>query len=836
MSIPPDASDTTGQPTYILASRTQPAYSTVQTLPGVQHILLLPRVSKACILCNGTLTFYTLPELSPAFGGKIKQGDCTWVGGLDRNQDEETSETSDGVVIVICLKQKLRVIRIGDQARKIRDIELGGVVDLQRRDDLACVADSKSYSLLDVVNQRKIDLFPISSAGQPEDDAPNPADEWSSTTATRPVSRSFSARSPARGDGRRDLRGPRGHERISSLGSSPRNIDRLRPDSPSPWPARNSSRGSPSPTPDQRAQSPSVGSADNKPLPEPPAQETAPRTQQTKILEPLKPHIASPSPNEFLLTTGTTLTDPGVGMFVNLDGDVVRGTIEFSHYPESLVIDNQKADPNLPSNSSEEGFVLAVVSRNTGGTKTKALEFQRWDVASDENMRSKGWLDLPPRQSDDGGVLSHRSVGLRHAVAEGNFTITEISNALSLRRLPLSTLSSKQEQQDAKRNQEEDQIVSRFGTISARILLFAVDRIWWAMRNPLVIQLDSRLNGAITVGKAENEPTMIRREQVEHVINDIRGQEARNEFDFFTLNYIRQKASLLLLMDLIIRTAADTVAFEHDKRATQDALISSDIDPRIVLLLIPVFSDEVVEGPQGIWIPGGVKQLVDAFNQNFDKGSVRREIRGAFGDNLLQVIKQYLFHWRRKKGFGSVMDEEQVFQTVDAALLHLLLLQDSNSPRGPATAGSVRAELNDVVDRGVECFDRGVALLEQHKRLYVLSRLYQSRKMVSQVLATWRRILEGEPDEGGEMIDGEQDVRRYLTRLRDAALVKEYGTWLANRNPKLGVQVFADDNSRTKFTPAEAAELLKAKAPAAVKHYLEHLVFGKNVSWAPFPS
>ncbi|KAK3045341.1 hypothetical protein LTS18_014001, partial [Coniosporium uncinatum] len=150
------------------------------------------------------------------------------------------------------------------------------------------------------------------------------------------------------------------------------------------------------------------------------------------------------------------------------------------------------------------------------------------------------------------------------------------------------------------------------------------------------------------------------------------------------------------------------------------------------------------------------------------------------------------------------------------------------TPRGPASAGTVRAELNAVVDNGIDCFDRGIQLLEQFKRLYVLSRLYQSKKQASNVLATWRRILDGEEDRGGDFIDGENELRKYLTKIRDKNVMKEYGTWLANRRPKLGVQVFADDHARVTFAPSEALELLRERAPAAVKEYLEYLVFGKK--------
>jgi hypothetical protein len=66
-------------------------------------------------------------------------------------------------------------------------------------------------------------------------------------------------------------------------------------------------------------------------------------------------------------------------------------------------------------------------------------------------------------------------------------------------------------------------------------------------------------------------------------------------------------------------------------------------------------------------------------------------------------------------------------------------------------------------------------------------------------------------------------------KIRDVQLVEEYGSWLAARNPKLGVQVFADGNSRVQLDPSEVISLLKRSAPNSVQDYLEHLVFTKNV-------
>jgi hypothetical protein len=124
VQIPPDPSDTSGRPSFILASRLQPAFHNPPTpaRPGIQQILLLPTVSKACVLCNWTVTFYSLPELSPVF--EIAQiRSCNWIGGLDLNADQNRGPQdgrSRSVTVLLSLNKKIRVIRIGDEPRAIK--------------------------------------------------------------------------------------------------------------------------------------------------------------------------------------------------------------------------------------------------------------------------------------------------------------------------------------------------------------------------------------------------------------------------------------------------------------------------------------------------------------------------------------------------------------------------------------------------------------------------------------------------------------------------------------------------------------------------------------------
>lgn len=114
--IPPDPTDKSGTPVFISASRTSPySVASGSSNVGVQQILLLPRVGKACILCNGTVSFYSLPELSPAFGS-AQAKNCNWVGGNDLNEPRIWDNEAT-VTILLSLQRKIQVVKIGRDSR-----------------------------------------------------------------------------------------------------------------------------------------------------------------------------------------------------------------------------------------------------------------------------------------------------------------------------------------------------------------------------------------------------------------------------------------------------------------------------------------------------------------------------------------------------------------------------------------------------------------------------------------------------------------------------------------------------------------------------------------------
>ncbi|UNI24441.1 hypothetical protein JDV02_010184 [Purpureocillium takamizusanense] len=865
VKIPPDPSDRSARAIFILASRLSPPYveppgAASNTRPGIQQILLLPMVGKACILCNSTATFYSLPELSPVSGtGQVKN--CNWIGGVDLN--EAPTESATEVTILLSLKRRIQVVRIGEGIQALRNIDYAGSSFTLRRDSIACVADARSYALLDVERRLKIPLMSISSL-----DEPPPPEQVGQVQSLSSDSAGGIIRSASSAESR-PTSTTQSHSRSVSLGAPMSGQPHIQEPGQAQSQAAEPQQSSP-PAPSSSPHPPNESSDApphvDKPLPAAPPEALAtvhpferPVTPQPAIF--LTPHIASPTPDEFLVVIGTSASDPGIGMFVSLDGDTTRSTLEFEHYPRQIAVDGKQAE--MASSRSghgeeEEGYVLASMTKHaTDDTGTvHGLEIQRWDAGEEANPE-RHWLE--PRD-----FKNSNPYGIRSLVGRDEIHFEEIVEKLSLTRfspfagpieasttslkssdsrtaLSIERLSKERElferddSQDeeslpdgweAARKSEGEEFTRRLAKVEVGLAVWCGEQIWWAARNPSIVQLDSALDASCPYGCTD--PRAIDRHAIFTMLGSIRGRDARTELEFLTLGYLRQKAGLLLLISLFTSSEADRLS-DGEMSALEEVLVDSKLDPRVVLSLIPGVRNELVDGRRGTWIYGGVRTVAEAFLQN---ASFEETTKGGISSVSLRVmnfLRRFLSAWRKMKGFGSVPDEHEVFRTVDAALLTVLLELDQPSRRGNTSSSAVRSELNDLVDKGVDCFDRAVDLLESYHRLFILSRLYQSRKRSSDVLATWRRIVEGERDDGHELVDGERRVRDYLRKISSQSLVQEYGIWLARRNPKLGVQVFAEDGARApKFEPGLAVEILRKEAPDAVKYYLEHLVFGKG--------
>ncbi|RPA93629.1 hypothetical protein L873DRAFT_1815604 [Choiromyces venosus 120613-1] len=866
-TLAPGASVEPPKQMYILASRPQPPPTpTVPTIPPyIKKIIVLPTTSTALVLSSaGFLSFYTLPEFTP-LSGAPKLKDVAFIGGQDLNEvDEERIAAAEGrqvdagrgKLFVVLAKGKLRIIRIGDTARLIKDIELKArAVEAVRRNMIVCIATAENYALVDVDNIRQIPLFPISSI--PPSDSPSPTKSGpdtpqslsqtsgshvrntsrshpprtssltprerrnSSATASKESSATIHNRSSSTGSvrGQTSRQSSRGKIPTARGGKSASKPTHLSPPSPtssrplSPSassqpssPTARSETGLAAPSSSSKASSvassttPSPGSTSpTKTTPIGP--KFSVKTEALISKGPLIPHVASPSPSEFLLTTGTTWEDPGVGLFVNVEGDVTRGTISFEKYPDDVLVQGP--------------WVIAVVA-------SRAIEVQRWnmDDGESEGIEGRGVLEM-----DDNGCRLGLSetIGLPGRVVGAAMAMLRLE-MLHLR--PGPDLENNESPELRRRNNEERIIAERISTVESSVVAFKGKRICALVETPLVLRLDSLLptfNDGTPKTRIRNTLKTLRK---------IDAIEPTTERGFHEVSYIRQKCGMLLLGELLrLETFEGTDIQPDEIILSEEALIESAVDPRVVLAMFGGgFIEDIVLGEGGVWVYGGIRLV-------FDEICARRAERqvGYQRDTLL-LLKRYLAVWRRKKGFGSIADEKEVFATVDVALIRVLLMLDSPEylPQKGFTMvseGNVRGELYALVDQDVDEFEAISNLLRSFGRLYVLSILLQNMKMYREVLVTWKKILE-EGDKAGEFEDGEEKVRNYLLKLKDRSLVEEFGKWLATRNPKLGTQVFSDDKAKAKFEPEKVLEILKEHAPTAVRSYVSQLVEKGNKKYA----
>jgi vacuolar protein sorting-associated protein 3 len=760
-------------------------------------------------------------------------------------------------------------------------IDLPGTIHAARQGPISCVATDTDYALLDIENSGKISLPSIVSSSEstelssntveiPDErrnPSPAPSSKGSSRSNTplgtkphpprtsslqRARSGDFSAHSKdtkeelkvptpskhARAVSTGSIRGvtaqPSGEIKAAGLPTRSRSTNGgsaglLSP----PTSSQRSSTTSRSPSPrapsrqDGKAEggsqagqeeplAPSTTSKSQSPSPAntPPISQTPPPTEraletpdtiEAAVAKPkpkekvqLKPNIITPSATEFLITTGTGKCDPGVGIFVDINGDVTRGTINFERYPERLLLDS-------------DGWLLSLLSQ--GPDKRTMIEIFKWD----ENQEERGIVELPSEEEQDG-------IGIKDVKSEISFSVADIGKRLMfVRIIPTEQggehTSRKLEAWEESRMDEEIQAARRISGAESRILLWNNTKIWGLVRSPPVLKLDGRLPMDFS-GSANG--AKVRIQAVMKVLKDVEGQQPETERHFHELAYIRQKSGMLLLAELLASShSLDTGTV----LAVESVLLEGGLDPRVVVALFPSFKKEVIEGKQGLWVYAGIKQVYDALLERDNKFS------GGEADletGTLLILKRYLAAWRSKKGFGSVLDEKEVFLTVDAVLLSVLLRLDSSATTDGMVKASSHAELYKLVDSGLDCFDRAVEILEEHKRLYLLSWLYQSKKKVTEVLQTWRRILESEVGDE-EFVDGEERMKEYLIARRTKELVLDYGVWLAGRNPEIGFRVFADPRARIKWEPREILEILREKAPLAYRKFLEHLVHDNKV-------
>jgi hypothetical protein len=233
-----------------------------------------------------------------------------------------------------------------------------------------------------------------------------------------------------------------------------------------------------------------------------------------------KPLVAVVKQDEFLVVSGSP-DNQTIGIFVNSNGDAIRGTLQWSSYPKAICVEfpyvaalllNQK----IEIHNIMDQTLLQVMSLDMG-VEANGMSFGHgikvWMDVLAQKLRRSVW---PPQQEDE--ELHH-----------------------SLQRQ-----------------------VTRYSTAAARILIYGKDSVLAQVTTPLVVQVDSLLQKNLV------EEAVQLAEQARNTMSsdhNVYMERLRSE-----LNYTFQKAGLFLLKSTLFDDAFTL-------------LTKGEMDPRLVIHL-----------------------------------------------------------------------------------------------------------------------------------------------------------------------------------------------------------------------------------------------------------
>ena len=160
---------------------------------------------------------------------------------------------------------------------------------------------------------------------------------------------------------------------------------------------------------------------------------------------------------------------------------------------------------------------------------------------------------------------------------------------------------------ELERTKEESAFAHRLGYIQSHLILWSGNRIWRVTKNPLPLQLDGLLQSA--QAWEEGRFKSVDRDAVVDLLNSIKATDPTTEAEFYGLEYIKQKAGLILIADLLAMDPQNRS--ESTLRVTEEVLVESNLDPRLILFMVPFLAEEVLQTKDGIWVHRGLAREAD---------------------------------------------------------------------------------------------------------------------------------------------------------------------------------------------------------------------------------
>lgn len=353
-----------------------------------------------------------------------------------------------------------------------------------------------------------------------------------------------------------------------------------------------------------------------------------------------RPLVTVVRKDEFLVVSGSA-ENQTIGIFVNANGDAIRGTLQWSSYPKSLCVEFPYVAALLRNQSIE---IHNILDQQLLQTIPLDPAMEAKDMTFGHGI--KVWMDVLAKKLK------------KHAWHQSQMDV-ELESLL----------------------QRE---ISRYATAAARILVFGKDSVMAQVTTPLIVQVDTLLE------KNSVEEAMQLAEQAKNTIssdNNVYVERLRSELD-----YTYQKSGLLLLKETVFDDAFTLLS-------------KGDMDPRVIVHMFEGLAQPnwLKESPPVLLFDGVrilveelgtikhiVNQSLDGFvspttasNDNDtdtskdDKASAP-EMRRVLLMNAREALNKYLRTEREKRKDRSGQNDT-ICKVIDTSLLKIYMSQKDDT-------------------------------------------------------------------------------------------------------------------------------------------------------------
>lgn len=687
-----------------------------------------------------------------------------------------------------------------------------------QRSNFALVANAATYDLVDLENNQKIPLFEISSGGLDNEDFEEDDEVPPIETKTPGQDESIKTNEELEQQTDKQSTEATEAEEESSVDKEPTSPkDEQESDETA------STEETPKDTP-----APKTEDEDTKPvdLPKPTIEHPTPvaKKQHTKPPRKLKPMICAVSSDEFLLTSGTTINEPAMGLVVNTDGDISRGTIAWPKYPSSVAVDY----PYVASAIDNQIYFYSLHDQDL----VQTIEYKsRPQVFTVTSPISQAYLPLSEK----------------------------------IRLVPLNISTSPTEEpkpteDQSKRIEKEKAHAESLSVISSSLFVYSKEAgVQCLLSSPRIFHLEK----------------LVEQSRLDEVKEEMSTIEINTERAFVEIEYL----GLLVGVGYLMHGDFDTAT---------SAWLEGTLDPRIVIYifnkesvngdlwtfngLIP-FLKTTIEKLEGLRVTAAAtpaeesaptpapatntpkrskKSKKGAKNNRAETKAAAAASKPTPGPSTVSIdeakkklteSRQYyayfLGEWLKRRELESIVDKTAVFYSLELAYLRLSLEDKAaaTAARDQEALSQSKTKLYTFLRREVvESVEDTLKILGKNDMYYGQFLLYEKYEREAEFCELWKRALSdgtiSEVDPDFLSNKTEEAFASYLQHTcEDHDLVWNHGMWLVERNVKIGLPIFThrSPDSQVQFQDDDVlAALKKLKNPHAWRSFLKILVYERH--------